>query len=320
MIRVERADKERNAVAVIHVRAHPLGKGRTLYKSLWLVVSVVPFCMVLVLSGCHANKSGDANGETAAVVSVVTTHPVRGTIAEHITADALLAPVAQAAISSKITAPVRKFYVQRGSRVHAGELLVTLENSDLAAAAMDTQGTYTAAQATYERSTRAQVPEEYQRAELEVLQSKANLDLNLSIVRSRKQLFDQGAIPGRDLDTANAALVQAQAIYDAAASHLAAQKGVSREAALDEAKGQLVSAKGKYLAATAQLTYSALHSPIDGVVTDRPLFAGETAAAGAPLLTVMDTSALLAKVHLPQAVAQRLTVGAPAELLIPGDG
>ena len=46
-------------------------------------------------------------------------------------------------------------------------------------------------------------------------QAKANLDLNQSIVKSRKQLFAEGAIPGRDLDTAQAALVQAQAAYDA---------------------------------------------------------------------------------------------------------
>jgi len=41
--------------------------------------------------------------------------------------------------------------------------------------------------------------------------------------------------------------------------------------------------------------YSEIKSPIDGVVTDRPLFAGETAAAGAPLITVMDIATLLAK-------------------------
>ena len=40
-------------------------------------------------------------------------------------------------------------------------------------------------------------------------------------------------------------------------------------------------------------------------MTDRPLFAGETAAAGAPLITVMDTTALLAKTHIAQSLARR---------------
>src|SRR6185437_11399491 len=91
-------------------------------------------------------------------VYVQAAHPSRGDISEQIVADATLAPLAQAAISPKITAPVKKFYVQRGSHVHAGELLVTLENSDLQAAALDNKGAFTAAQGVYATETRAQVP------------------------------------------------------------------------------------------------------------------------------------------------------------------
>ncbi len=251
-------------------------------------------------------------------VTVAAEHPERGSISEEIAADATLAPLAQAAISPKVTAPVRKFYVQRGSRVKAGELLATLENRDLEAAALDNKGTYTAAQATYETATRATVPEDFTKAQLDVQQAKATLDLDQSIVASRTQLFAEGAIPGRDLDTAKAMLVQSQAAYEIAKQHLAALESVSRKAALENAQGQLASAKGKYLGAEAQLSYTEIRSPIDGVVTDRPLFAGETAAAGTPVITVMDTSALLAKLHISQMQAQQLSVGAEAKVTVPG--
>ena len=135
---------------------------------------------------------------------------------------------------------------------------------------------------------------------------------------SRAQLFAQGAIPGRDLDTARAALVQAKAAYEIAKQHLEAVQKISRKAALESAQGQLTSAKGKYLAAQAQLSYTEIRSPISGVVTDRPLFAGETAAAGTPVITVMDTSALLAKLHLSQIQSQQLTLGAPASIAVAG--
>jgi multidrug efflux pump subunit AcrA (membrane-fusion protein) len=245
-------------------------------------------------------------------------HPEQGPIAEHIVADAVLAPLAQAAIETKISAPVRKFYVQRGARVKEGQLLVTLENNDLAAAALDNKGTYMAAEAAYATETKAQVPEDTLKAESDVAQAKANLDLNLSIVKSRKQLFAEGAIPGRDLDTAQAALVQAQAAYDTAAKHLESVRSVSRAAALKAAEGQLISAEGKYKGAEALQSYSEIRSPINGVVTDRPLFAGETAATGAPLVTVMDTSSLLAKTHLAQSLAQRLKLGDEASVAVPG--
>ena len=277
----------------------------------WVVILAMAPTMAL-LPGCKKEAAPETQ------VTVQAEHSEQGAIAEHITADAILAPLAQAAIAPKISAPVRKFYVQRGSKVKEGELLATLENNDLAAAAQDNKGSYMAAEAAYATATRAQVPEDTQKAEADVAQTKANLDLNLSIVNSRKQLFAEGAIPGRDLDTATAALVAAKAAYDAAAKHLESLRSVSREAALKSAQGQLTSAEGKYKGAEAQVNYSEIRSPINGVVTDRPLFAGETAAAGAPLLTVMDTSSLLAKTHIAQSLAQQMKIGDDAQVHVPG--
>src|SRR5271157_2762774 len=222
----------------------------------WLLLAAVALPLALA-SGCKK----EAPPET--VVTVQAEHPEQGPIAEHIVADAVLAPLAQAAIAPKISAPVRAFYVQRGSRVKAGQLLATLENNDLAAAALDNKGSYMAAEAAYATATKAQVPEDTLKAESDVAQAKANLDLNLSIVKSRKQLFAEGAISGRDLDTAQAALVAAQAAYDAAARHLESVRSVSREAALKSAQGQLTSAEGKYKGAEAQVTYSEIRSPIN---------------------------------------------------------
>jgi HlyD family secretion protein len=251
-------------------------------------------------------------------VYVQAAHPERGEIAEQITIDATLAPLAQAAISPKVTAPVKKFYVQRGSHVRAGQLLASLENRDLEAAALDNKGTYTAAQGTYDIATGATVPEDTVKAQTDLTQATANLNLAQSIVDGRARLFAQGAIPGRDLDTAQASLVQAKATYEIAKQHFEAVQKISRKASLESAQGQLTSAKGKYLGAQAQLSYTEIRSPISGVVTDRPLFAGETASAGNPVITVMETSALLAKLHLSQIQSQQLSLGAPASIAVAG--
>jgi HlyD family secretion protein len=274
-----------------------------------VVAAAIPF---LLIGGCKKEET------PAPEITVQAEHPEQGPMAEHIIADAILAPQAQAAIAPKISAPVKKFYVQRGAKVKEGELLAVLQNNDLTAAAQDNKGSFEAAQAAYTTATKAQVPEDAQKAELDFAQAKANLDLNLSIVAARKQLFAEGAIPGRDLDTAQAALVQAQAAYDSAEKHRDSMRNVSREAALKSAQGELTSAEGKYKAATAQVDFSEIRSPINGVVTDRPLYAGETAAAGAPLITVMDTATLLAKAHVAQSIAQRMKIGDDASIQVPG--
>src|SRR5438094_9984579 len=68
--------------------------------------------------GCKKNEA-----TPAPEVYVQAAHPEQGSISEQITADATLSPLAQAAISPKVTAPVKKFLVQRGARVKAGQLL-----------------------------------------------------------------------------------------------------------------------------------------------------------------------------------------------------
>lgn len=70
--------------------------------------------------------------------------------------------------------------------------------------------------------------------------------------------------------------------------------------------------------AEAQVSYAGLRSPINGVVTDRPLFPGETATSGTPAITIMDISSLIAKLHIAQASAQKLHLGDKAELAVPG--
>ncbi len=281
------------------------------YRGAALLLAVPLF---LALNGCKKAAAPDEKP----VVGVEAVHPETGEITEDIAGDATLAPVAQAAIASKVSAPIKQFFVQRGSHVSAGQLLVKLENEDLTGAALDNEGSYTAAKGAYTVATESTVPEDQTKARLDVEQAKATYDLDKSIFDARSQLFKQGAIPGRDVDTANATMLQAKAAYDIAKQHYESLQKASHTAAIQTAQGDLDSAKGKYLQSQAMLGYTNLRSPIDGVVTDRPLFAGDTAAAGTPILTVMDTSTLIAKLHIAQALVQQLQVGADAKLTVPG--
>jgi multidrug efflux pump subunit AcrA (membrane-fusion protein) len=277
----------------------------------------LPLCLMLAvgLAGCK-NKGEEAPEPTVAVQAE---HPTVGSMYEEIAADAVLAPLAQAAIQPRISAPIAKEYVQRGARVHKGDLLVSLDDRDLRGAAMDSKGNLTQAQAAYTAATLASIPEDVQKAELDVAQAQANLNVASRTVEERQRLLDQGAIAHRDVDTARAAAVQAQAAFDAAAKHLANVQKTTKQTSIDTAQGQLTSAQGKLENAEAQVSFANLRSPIDGVVTDRPLYPGETAQAGSPVITVMDTSSLLAKLHIAQAAAQKLKVGGEAELTIPGE-
>jgi HlyD family secretion protein len=279
-----------------------------------LRVLVSLLCIGSVLSGC--TKPEDV---AAPEVEVQAAKAQRQPLTEYVSGNTTLSPHAQAAIASKISAPIKKFLVQRGDRVKAGQLLAVLENADLVAAVQDNKGSLKQADASYTMTTKAGVIEDLQKAQLDVAQAKANLDVQQSVFDARQKLLEEGAIPRRDFETARAALVQAKAAADIANQHLASLQSISQRAAINNAEGILGSAQGKYEAAQADLSYSEIRSPIDGVVTDRPLFAGEMANTGQTIVTVMDVSTLIAKVHLSQERAQSLRLGADSLVTIAGE-
>jgi len=278
----------------------------------------VPVLGALLLAlGTMLGCAGEAK-DTEQAVPVEIVQVEKTALEQRLAADAVVFPIAQSAIVPKISAPVEKFLVNRGSHVRKGQLLAVLENRDLAASAQENKGAYTEAEAAYEITTRADLPQEMQKAELDTQAAKQALDAEQKVFASRQELFRQGALPRKELDQAGVDLTNARNQYDMAKRHLDSLTALGHEQTMKSAKGQLESAQGKYQGAQAELGYSEIHSPINGVVTDRPLYPGEMATAGTPLLTVMDTSEVIARAHIPQQQAQLLKRGDTAEITASG--
>ena len=267
------------------------------------------------MPGCSQKKSEEPEAERVVTVDVA---PVLSSAIQlKVNAEALLYPLRPAAIPSKISAPVKRFHVDRGSHVRAGQLLAELENQDLAGLVAEAKAAYEQAEAAYETTARATVPDDQQKAEAEVRAAKDAMDSQQKLYDSRQSLFRQGAISQKEVNEAQVSLSQARSQYEIAQKHLESLQNVSREQTLKGAAAQRDAAKSRYESAQVQLSYSRITSPIDGVVTDRPLFAGEMAVNGAPLVTVMDLSQVIARVHVSQEEASKLKVGDNANLILP---
>jgi multidrug efflux pump subunit AcrA (membrane-fusion protein) len=283
---------------------------RVIWKHLVIAAAATA---LLSISGCKSEEK-----EKEPVVSVQTTPAQRAPISQTVTAEAVVFPLEQATVAPKITSTVKRFLVQRGSPVKKGQLLAELENTDLTAAAESSKGDFEQAEATYVTTVGAGLPQQLQKAELDAAAAKSAFDAQQRIYDSRKELLQQGAIPKRDVDAAEVALAQARSQSEQAQKQLADLQRLGKEQLLKSAQGSRLSAEGKYRSAEALLSYSQIKSPIDGVVTDRPLYEGDLATANQPMLTVMNLSRLIAKAHIPQAAAASLRVGNPAELKVAG--
>jgi HlyD family secretion protein len=269
--------------------------------------------LVGMAAGCSKEEK-----EKEPEVSVQTTPAERKDISQVIIEEAVIFPLQQATVAPKITSTIKQLLVQRGTHVKKGQLLAVLENADLSAAALASQGDFQQAEATYATTIGVSLPQQIQKAELDAASAKSAFDAQEKIYTTRQDLFQRGAIPRRDLDTAEVAFVASRSQNEQAQKQLADLHRVGKEQTLKSAQGQKLSAEGKYLGAKAQLSYSEIRSPIDGVVTDRPLYVGDLATANQPLLTVMNISKLIAKGHLPQSEAAQLKVGNSAAIHVPG--
>jgi HlyD family secretion protein len=256
----------------------------------------VALAAALISSGC-------GKGEVAAAAPTVTVQvgaAENQTIERKVTAEATLYPLEQSAIVPKISAPVKKFYVEKGSKVHAGQLLAELENSDLLAQQKENEGNFAQAQAGYEQAV--------QKAEQDRTLAKETLDAAQKLYDARKELYKQGAVSSKDVDDSNVALIQAKNAYDLSQKQLD----------LRVAEGQYKAAQAKTTEVEVSLNYSKIVSPIDGVVTDRPVYPGEMASNSGPIVTVMNLSQIVGRAHVDQQQAAQLKVGDSATISVPG--
>src|SRR5579864_752398 len=229
-----------------------------------VVAAGVVTLLALLSFGCSGKEK-----EKEPVVSVESALVQRSSLQRTVTAEAIVFPLHQAALVPKISAPVEKFYINRGSHVRQGQLLAVLENKDLSAAAEQSKGEFEQAQAAYETTTAASVPEEVQKAQLDAQAAKQSLEAEQKVYTARENLYQQGALPRKDLDAAAVSLTQARNTYEIAQQHLNSLLKTSKAQELRSAQGQLAAAKGKYQNAQAQVGYSEIRSPISGVEIGR---------------------------------------------------
>src|SRR5947209_13327403 len=125
----------------------------------------VVFATLLFSCGQGEKKeAAEAEAPTPVEVDPVT----RGPIDLIVNANAVLYPVNQANVTSKISAPIRRVLVNRGDHVKAGQLLAELESRDLAAAAQESKSQVDQAQSALQTVTGATIPEDRTKATADV--------------------------------------------------------------------------------------------------------------------------------------------------------
>ena len=269
-----------------------------------------------MLSGCGKTKEKEAEAAEAPTPVLVET-AVLGAIDHMVVADAVLYPLNQANVTPKISAPVKRVLVNRGDRVKAGQVVAELESGDLVAAANESRSQYEQSQATYQMVIGAAIPEDRTKAQADLQSAQQAYEAAKTLYNNRVALVKEGALAQKLADDAKVSMVQAQSLFDTAQRHLQGVTQVSQQETGHAAQAAMNAAKAHYDAAAVQVTYSQVRTPISGIVADRAVYPGEIAAAGSPLVSILDISQIVARANVPVKDAIAIKPGRPARIAGP---
>lgn len=262
----------------------------------------------LNLAACGDASSAAARGPApAAAPSVKILHLQREPLARSITVSGTLAAEEQVTLSFKVTGRVEDLLVDLGSTVHKGEIIARLSPTDFDLRLRQADAALQQARARLGLDTNGESDTVDPDQTALVRQARASLS-EAKRQRERVATFVQRGISAKaDLEAADAALEIADGRQQDAIEEVRNRQGL-----LAQRRSELALAK-------QQLEDTNLRAPIDGVVRERLVFAGEYRAAGTPIVTVVRQHPLRLQLAVPERAATSLRVGQAVRVTVEGD-
>lgn len=272
-----------------------------------------PIVLLIVHAGCGGEKAEEEAVQPEVIVKVAKAE--ERDVQWIVRAPATVFPKAQASIASRITAPISEMAARKGDRVRKGQVLARLDNRDLLAQRQEIAALVSDAEASLEKLRAGTLPGDIERAKGQVATTQAALHQAEKFYERRKQLFEQGAIPNRDLLVSQTDLATAKANADVAKQMLALLERQSSARDLQIAQSRLEQARGRLAAVEAQLAFEELRSPFDGVIIEQFVFPGDLAQPASSIFTIADLSVAVARVQVPEQDVRGIRVGAACRMI-----
>jgi multidrug efflux pump subunit AcrA (membrane-fusion protein) len=269
-------------------------------------IHIIIICVVSLLAGCGREKAESA---PKPVVEVKVAKAEIADLRLSVQAPATIFPREQASIAARVTAHILRLNAKKGDYVKAGQTLALLENRDLVAQRESARAAVTDAEASLQKVKSGTLPAEIERARGQVTIARAALNQAQKNYDRRKDLFDKGAIPQRDLLVSETDLAQAKASFETAQRSLELLEKQSGERDIQIAQSRVEQAKAKLAEINAQLEFTEIRSPFAGVITDQMMYPGDLAKPDAPIFTVMDLSTAVARAQVPEAEGGKVRQG-----------
>ena len=249
----------------------------------------------------------------------------------------------QVIVSPQVQGRILKLLVEEGTKVKQGDLIATLDPSELeaeargAAATMDSlRSQVSATQATSEAtqgSTTSSVANAQARlasARAQLIQAEAMLTRVESDSRRTVELAGQGVMSDQERVQAESNLKAQQATVQALQQQVAAaqadlntaisntHQAHAAQSTVASARGQVLNAEAQLKQAEVRLGYTKIYAPVTGTVSVRAAREGEYLSPGQPIVTIVDFGDTWVRAAIPETQSDHIGLGDTLRVRLPG--
>ncbi len=275
----------------------------------WRIAIIVALASLVVVMAIVRWRARPAPPAPGAPVEVSVARAQSGPIAAEMRGVGAITAVREATLSAKIAGQIARMPLLKNRSVRAGEVLATLESSDLLAQRREAAAAMAEAEAALQAMAGGSIPASMAQDERVVADGRARLDNARRIYERRLQLYADGGISQKDLDASRLDVTTAENELRLAERTLQLRRSTLNATDEQGASARLAMARQRLAYADAQLGYATIRAPFAGIIIDQYQFQGDFITPGTNLLKIADLSRLIVKVAVSDVVANSIAQG-----------
>lgn len=233
-------------------------------------------------------------------------------------------------VSFRVPGHLLSLTVEEGTNIKKGQLLATLDPTDLEHQSQIIQGQLEAATAQLTELQRGSRPQEIAAAAAQVnaaaaVAEEANAAFRLAANDESRfsALVKEGAVDKRTYDQIHTAWKRAQDSQSAANANVRKAREAykltkigPRQEVIDRAKASVKALQAQLALSQTQLGYTKLFCPFDGTVMVKVARLGENLSAGSPVYTLTDLDRVWVRAYVEEPALNRIKLGQSVDVTI----
>jgi HlyD family secretion protein len=295
---------------------------------IFLFITVSFIALIIFRLNEKNNREEELKNAKPIVTAVSVIKPKREPLNDFFMANGTIITSESVDITSKFSGKITKLYVKEGQKVSKNQKILEIENIDINNQILQTKAQVNSAKANLDLLVNGSLKEQIKQSESSFEQQKINLEqlkLKLKLIETdldrNKKLFKEGVITKQQLDNIQNQVDTTKKEIEAIKQQITYSKETLALTKIGSREEQIRGAKANYEQTLAilktlndQLENYTINSPIDGVITKKPLEEGTLVSPANLITNVSKNSNLDAEINIPERYLSKVKIGSNLQI------